>query len=146
MADIAAALGCSYREMNRELHRNDSFSQKLAQARAQGMELLADELTTIAENQALDPQRAKLKSENIRWLLARRLPHAYGDRLEVKVERVDVSAALIEARQRLLRPSSDPALIEDAEVIELPAPNSTSTTDTTSVAPTNEPAFVDPFD
>lgn len=63
--------------------------------------VLADELLEIPD-QYDDVTRAKLKSDNIRWLIARRNRKAYGDKLEIDHNHsVDIRAALDDADSRL---------------------------------------------
>lgn len=62
---------------------------------------LADQLLEIPDKYD-DVQRAKLKSDNIKWLISRRNRKAYGDKLEVDHNHnVDIRAALDSATARL---------------------------------------------
>lgn len=93
------------------------FDKRFRIARDSGLELYADRLMTIAADEP-DVMRARLHSENWRWMLARRLRSQYGDSIDVNVtERVEVGSILSEARARL-RPMRDPAVIEDAVIVE----------------------------
>ena len=76
------------------------FYTKFEQARQEGLEHLADALITLSDEEQ-DVQRARLKSDNYKWLLSKRKPQIYGDSLNVNVNHtVDVGAALQDARQR----------------------------------------------
>lgn len=84
------------------LHRRKSktFEQKYSIAQEQGFEHDADSLKT-AHDDIPDPMKARLFSENNRWLLARRAAHRYGDRLDITVgQTVDMTQALTDARRR----------------------------------------------
>ena len=133
LRQIAGALGCDMRKIHQMMAESATFAGRFARARKNGLELLADDLVT-AHTDDPDIQRAKLKSENVRWLLARRLPAQYGDRLAVDVSgQIDLAAALRDANARL-QPISDQraaAIVHDAEFKELSAPKPA---DTESVA------------
>ena len=76
------------------------FSNKFENARQEGLEHLADQLIKIDETYT-DVQRARLKSDNYKWLLSKRKPMTYGDRIDVNVNQtVDISMALNEAKER----------------------------------------------
>lgn len=66
------------------------FSARYTRARAIGCERLAEELLLISDDPCLGPdgyvdngavQRARLMSDNRRWLLSKLLPRQYGDRI-----------------------------------------------------------------
>lgn len=100
---IAAALSTSYDTIRRERLTNGLFDAKFTRARIDGLELLADDLVTMDED-VEDVQRAKLRSENVRWLLSRRLPHQYGDKIAIDLTgQIDLAAALKDANNRLQR-------------------------------------------
>jgi len=84
-------------------YRKDTpaFSLNFEQARQEGLEKLADELITMADD-VPDVQRARLKSDNYKWLLSKRKPMIYGDRVDIHVtQTIDINAALDEARSRV---------------------------------------------
>lgn len=88
------------------------FEQSFHAARQEGLEHIADELIDIADNYA-DVHRARLKSENMRWLLSKRKPSIYGDKIDLNVnQQIDISAALKEARNRI-----QPGLTRDVSEI-----------------------------
>lgn len=87
---------------------NPSFSNELARARQEGLEELGDSLLSIPVEEQ-DVQRARIRSENIRWLLSKRKPETYGDRLDLNVNQtVDIGTALAEAKKRALPQSYQP--------------------------------------
>lgn len=124
VSEVSEIIGVGIDAIQRWRLADAKFDRECSRAQDLGFEIQADTLTTIPDTY-IDVQRARLKSENLRWLLARRAAHRYGDRIEVNVNQsVDISAALAEAKQRSIRDQSE---IEDAQVIEatalLPAPS-----------------------
>lgn len=83
----------------RYLQQNDTFSQLYDEARNNGLEELADSLFDIADKYD-DIHRARLKSENIRWILSKRKSKIYGDRQIVDVNLLNLGNALQEAKGR----------------------------------------------
>lgn len=102
---IAAAAGCSHTHIFDWCRKDAAFAAAFAEARAQGLEVRADELLDMADDPAADVMRLRVKAENYRWLLSKRKPKEYGDRLDVNVaQTVDITLALNDARRRLARP------------------------------------------
>lgn len=94
-------MGCDPRAIYDHREKYPSFEQAFSLARAHGLELLADDLITLDQDVS-DVLRARLRSENLRWLLSRRLPHQYGDRLAVDMTgQIDLRAALTAANSRI---------------------------------------------
>ena len=80
------------------------FQKTFERARREGLEHIADGLLTITDEEP-DVYRARLKSDNAKWLLSKRKPEVYGDRVEVNVNQtVDIRSALDTARQRAKLP------------------------------------------
>lgn len=71
-------------------------------AALEGIESLADSLVDVDTRKG--PYQARIYSENIKWLLARRAAAKYGDRLDITqgVTTVDISRALEDARARAM--------------------------------------------
>ncbi len=89
------------------------FVKKFEHARQEGLEVVADRLLTLADEEQ-DVQRARLKSDNFKWLLSKRKPQVYGDKLDLNINQtVDISIALSEARARA-------KLLPPREVVEIP--------------------------
>ncbi len=81
------------------------FANSFEQARQEGLEHLADGLMT-AHDDYVDVQRARLKSDNAKWLLSKRKPEIYGDKVDIHVSQtIDITGALADARARALGPS-----------------------------------------
>jgi hypothetical protein len=86
------------------------FAHTFEEARQEGLEHIADGLITIADEYT-DVQRGRLKSDNAKWLLSKRKPAIYGDKVDIHVSQtLDIGIALAEARARaLIAPSVDKA-------------------------------------
>jgi len=97
---IAEATGVSTSAMFYHRRQSKTFEKAYNLAQEQGFEHDADKLKTAHED-IPDPLKARLFSENNRWLLSRRAASKYGDRLDITVgQTVDMSQALIDARKR----------------------------------------------
>lgn len=80
--------------------RDPNFNQRYTQARLDSSEVMEDEIKTAHDDYA-DPQRGRLKADNYKWVLSKRLPKVYGDRIDVNLtQQVDISGALEEAKMR----------------------------------------------
>jgi len=98
---------------------NPEFEARFQSARLEGLEHIADDLIDIADEYA-DVQRARLKSENMKWLLSKRKPQIYGDKLDVNVtQQVDIATALNEAKKRALPQSERDVTDTSTNVIQL---------------------------
>jgi hypothetical protein len=96
--------------------KDTSLREKINRARITGTDALVDSLHTIADDEQ-DVQRARLKSDNIKWVASRLNPTQYGDRINMDVRHsVDLDGAMIEARERIA--SKMPQLIDITEKIE----------------------------
>ena len=81
------------------------FSKNVAQARVDACDLMTDELTTIFDDaySIESVQAAKGKSDNIKWLAAKRSAEKYGDSLNLNVKHsVDLTKVLEETNQRTM--------------------------------------------
>jgi hypothetical protein len=122
------------------------FARDFLLARQEGLEQLADSLITTADEYE-DVQRGRLKSENIRWLLSKRKPLTYGDRLEVNMtQTVDIGAALLEAKNRVLLPMRYPEETKTVEAIDITDDKQFVPTDLQSVSDTKPEDEIDIFD
>lgn len=83
------------------------FGAEVARAQNLGYEAQADSLLTIADTYE-DVNKARLQSDNTKWILARRARDVYGDKLDVSLTgSIDITGALTEAKGRALRPVHD---------------------------------------
>lgn len=147
LAEIRDAIGISQQEFWEYRQENSDFAEAFARARQEGLEELADGLLTITEEEH-DVQKARLRSENVRWLLSKRKPHVYGDRIDLNVNQtIDINAALFEARQRAALPMSYQRPTLEGEAIEIKGQIEGATADSQSAdaaseqdaAPSGEP-------
>lgn len=82
---------------------NPEFERSFNQARQNGLEILADRLIDMHDEQP-DVNKARLASDNYKWLLSKRKPLIYGERLDINLNQtVDIRGALGEAKQRALK-------------------------------------------
>lgn len=115
------------------IHDNPSLSEKYARAQHSRADLHADEILDIADNEAIDPHRARNMIEARKWHTSKMKPNKFGDRIDVNVtERLDLRGAIALAEERL-RPLRDLSNVEDAELIETKQITTVSTTDYKSV-------------
>jgi len=121
-------------EYHQALSEDSDFELQAARAQSIGFDVMADSLLEMNEQYG-DVQKARLQSDNIKFILSKRKPQVYGDRIDINLtQTVDISAARAEALRRALpgRDSNDNHSIETREVIEIQA---SSATDTQSVDP-----------
>ena len=139
LAKACESVGLSTGQFMQRLPNRTSLAHAFVCARDAGAEVLADSLLGITEQEA-DVNRARLKSDNIKWILSRRHAAKFGDRIDVNVNAtVDLTSAISEARNRL-RPVRD----QEAEIIDVNPIESglaiTASPDTPSdKAPSSEP-------
>ena len=87
--------------------QNPSFEMLFNDARQEGCEHLAEALLTV-HDEYVDVNKARLKSDNTKWYLSKIKPGRYGDRIDVNItQKVDISLALQQARQRAMIPIRD---------------------------------------
>lgn len=98
---IAHALGCRPQELAIAADNDLMFRDSFARALDRGLDGLADSLIDMCDDDTIAAHVLRQKSDNIKWLLARRAAKRYGDRLDINVNQtIDLSGALIEARKR----------------------------------------------
>lgn len=72
----------SERSVYRWLAENEEFRHRYAHAREAGDEPMADELERIAYDAALPSDQKRVMADTIKWLLARRSPKKWGDKMQ----------------------------------------------------------------
>jgi len=78
------------------------FEKRFTSARNNGLECIADNLLDIVELEP-DVNKARLLSDNSKWILSKRKPKVYGDKIDVNISQtVDIGAALSEAKSRVI--------------------------------------------
>lgn len=120
-AQVSDAVGVKISIIQDWIIHDAQFGSTCLRALQQGYEIHADSLVTIHED-IPDFHKATLKSNNLKWLLARRLASKYGDRLDLTVNQtVSISDALVEAKRRIS--SNDTIDGELVEPLPLPVPD-----------------------
>jgi hypothetical protein len=111
----AAAVKVNRREVFSLRRARPDFDQMVSVALEIGLETRADKLLT-AHAEIDDPQRARVYSDNLKWLLSKRLTRRYGDRLDLNVQTTgELAAALMAARAR--RDAERQLDADDAEIV-----------------------------
>lgn len=83
---ICQDLGIAYRAVLMWLRKYPEFMLKYMRARDEQADFYADELRDIAYNVPADKdaiEKAKLKSENLKWIASKLKPRKYGDKLDL---------------------------------------------------------------
>jgi hypothetical protein len=118
LKEICVAIGVEPNTLSAWQANDAIFRAAFSQAREAGLHLLADGLVKLPDDYP-DVNKARLKSDNIKWLLARRLSRQYGDRLDVNVSGViDLGSTLIEARRRSEQPVCNQLDAAQSQVID----------------------------
>ncbi len=104
--EIALAMGCSRRTLVRLRQQHALLDVTLARARALTLDVLADELRTLVQDNPQlhdEPQLLKTMFETGRWYLACSDPRKYGDRMNIEVtEHIDLKGAMDKATTRII--------------------------------------------
>ena len=110
------------------LSSNPELEEMYDDAYQRGYDSMADALLEIDNHQRYgqsDPKMAKVMSDNIKWLLSKRVSKVYGDKIEVNhniTADKAITQALLAGKQRALETSYeviDAQLVEAEEVEEL---------------------------
>lgn len=92
--------------------QHPDFKITFEHARQEGLEQMADGLITAADDY-VDVQRGRLKSDNVKWLLSKRKPEIYGDKVDIHVSQtIDITAALTEAKARAVSGSTSREVVD----------------------------------
>lgn len=67
----------------------EEFRDMYTRACAERREVRKEQLLDIPERADLDPQRARLLSDNIKWVLAKEEPKKYGDKVQQEISGPD---------------------------------------------------------
>lgn len=112
------------------LRKNDTLQELYDTAFQRGTDAMADALVLIDRDERYghsDPKMAKVVSDNIKWLLAKRRPKDFGDKIKVEhtiTADKAITEALFAGRQRALQGPGDdvidvtPTAVELVEVVE----------------------------
>jgi hypothetical protein len=75
--------GFTYSSIWLILDRNEVLYHKYVRAREIATELMAERLLTV-QDYCPDPQRAKILSDNLKWLMAKNYMRRFSDKLQVE--------------------------------------------------------------
>lgn len=133
------------------LHPMDFYNYKDAHpsraedyARALSARVDADAMRAmeIADTE-MDPQRARVRVDTIKWFASKIKPQVYGERIDLNVNQtVDVGGALAEARARLV-PSRYPTEQNQTQVIDVTPKQIDTSTDAKSGPVSHTPKIED---
>lgn len=100
----ARRLRLSYRRIHEFRRQHPDKDAEFKAALLEGVEAMVDALLDIID-QEKDTSKARLKVETIKWLAAVRDPERFSDksRLDIRVQKWDMTAALQSAEERLRR-------------------------------------------
>jgi len=102
LKDIIAETGIAASTISDWRNKDTVFDASCIGAQNIGFELHADNLLTIPDEYE-DVNKARLKSENIKWHLSKRASHRYGDRMVLDINNtIDLKGALVDAQHRLI--------------------------------------------
>lgn len=93
----------SYPNIVRRIGANKELKQLHAHAREEYVRVRVQDMHDIAKNPRIDPQRARLMCDVIKWETARVLPKEYGDRVQQEViitNNTTLSSRMAQARAR----------------------------------------------
>lgn len=107
----------------------------LVRARELGAHAMADDAVDIADDETINPHRARNQIEIRKWHAGVTAPKTFGPKMDLHVtQQIDIGGALIDARKRALQPASNPQQIADAQVIEHVALSRLAPSDNESLA------------
>lgn len=74
------------------------FSEPYARARETQIELMAEDLIALADDEAKDPQRSRLQVDARKWVMSKVLPKKYGDKIQQEVSgKVSLEGMILES-------------------------------------------------
>lgn len=116
---IIEALGIPAKTFYDIKSRDTVFANALTQARENGAAVLMESLLTIVEdNEGLDANLLRIKTDAVKFVLTKAYSHLYGDQLTIKQQIVSIGGAIEEARSRAytinVTPAPAPALLDES--------------------------------
>lgn len=87
--------GVDYVNVVKRIHASESLKQLYACAREGYTHYRVQEMHDIAADKDIDPQRARLMVDCIKWEAARVIPKQYGDKIEQTIQNPDGSPITI---------------------------------------------------
>lgn len=97
---IRDELGVSAAAISYWCSKDDTFAEQYAQARKLNLDVIADELIPIADDDSLKPEDRKVRVDTRKWLLSKLASQTYGDKLDVtsKGEALAAPSHMVDAR------------------------------------------------
>ena len=129
VGDVAPEIFGSMSSMYRAMARTPGLREMLDDARVILAHRFAEQAVTVVDTVA-DVQRARLKSESLRWYASKVAPKDYGDRIDMHVDgQVSVLGPISDAAMRSM---CDLAPVMDAQVVDPPSLGVAITSDSIS--------------
>ena len=66
--------------------KHSDFLEKYTRATSERREVRKEQLLDIPVDEDIDPQRGRLLSDNIKWVLAKEEPKKYGDKIQQDID------------------------------------------------------------
>jgi len=92
-----------YVNVNKRINADQELKRLYAHAREEYSRTRVQQMDDIAKNKSIDPQRARLMCDNIKWEVTRVLPKEFGDRVQQDViitDNTTLSQRMAAARSR----------------------------------------------
>lgn len=105
LVEICSALNIERKELYLYTKEHPEFETSLNGARSESVHDLVDSLRTITAKRNTLPAiaKARVESENIKWMASKRNPKQYGDQINLNVSgNIDLSAVLLAADNRVV--------------------------------------------
>jgi hypothetical protein len=101
ITQISKIINISPATINRYRLEVPLFDERVSRARTLGLEIIADQIEAIPDTYD-DVNKARLKVDTMKWILAHRDPTKWGERIDLNINNtVDIRGALDEARNRI---------------------------------------------
>ena len=120
LKDSLVKQGVSASSFHRFLHDNIEFGRLYTRAQEAQAEFLAEEIVPIADNELIDPNRARNMISVRQWRASKLRPGKFGEKLEVQVKAEASITAALDAATARSSAIGRPENIVEAEVIETP--------------------------
>jgi hypothetical protein len=75
-----------------QLDRNPALAERYTAARVASLDTMAEDAVAIADDPAIDANKARVMVDTRKWFLSKLAPKKYGDRIDVSVS-ANISAA-----------------------------------------------------
>lgn len=149
MVRACDAVGLTPSKFSDVLNSVPELARHYVRTRELQADLEVDDALSIADNENIDPARARNMIDIRKWRASKFRSNVYGDRIDVSVQgSISITDALSAARARVssVRSISDPALTMDAEIVVPPSIGRAGASDTVSDGASNESGQAGGFD